>query len=105
MVKLDTYVTTLQRTGGVMEEFVNPKYKDELRVDFKKPTRLECMMQDYAKVLPADAEVGFDRRLRTKHGSTLFFLPFGARPLRQAPKLTRENRARPSSGARFQSLR
>ena len=47
---LECYVKTLEATGGVMDEFVNPKYKDENRVAFKKPTRLECMMQDYAKV-------------------------------------------------------
>ena len=32
------------------------KEKKEL---FKKPTRLECMMQDYPKVLPQGAKVGF----------------------------------------------
>jgi hypothetical protein len=28
-----------------MPEFVNPKYADDERTVFKKPTRLECMMQ------------------------------------------------------------
>ena len=28
-----------------MPEFVNPKYANEERTIFKKPTRLECMMQ------------------------------------------------------------
>ena len=50
VASLDRYVRTLEATGGVMEEFVNPKYKNEQRDEFKKPTRLECMMQDYAKV-------------------------------------------------------
>lgn len=59
LVKLDTYVGVLAATGGVMEEFVNPKYADETRTTFKKPTRLECMMQDYSKALPKDAVVGF----------------------------------------------
>ena len=59
LVKLDTYVKVLESTGGVMEEFVNPKYADETRTAFKKPTRLECMMQDYSKALPKDAVVGF----------------------------------------------
>lgn len=27
--------------------------------EFQKPTRLECMMQDYPKLLPGDAKVGF----------------------------------------------
>ena len=35
----------LERTKGVMPEFVNPKYADAEKTVFKKPTRLECMMQ------------------------------------------------------------
>ena len=35
----------------MVPEFVNPKYKDAARNSFKKPTRLECMMQDYALML------------------------------------------------------
>ena len=59
VVALGSYGKVLAQTQGVMEEFVNPKYENEARVLFKKPTRLECMMQDYAKVLPTDAKVGF----------------------------------------------
>lgn len=60
VVKLASYVATLDRTQGVMEEFVNPKYADATKTTFKKPTRLECMMQDYAKVLPSDSsKIGF----------------------------------------------
>jgi hypothetical protein len=33
------------RTGGVISEFVNPKYKDASKTAFKSSTRLECMMQ------------------------------------------------------------
>ena len=36
----------------MLGEFVNPKYADAERTTFKKPTRLECMMQDYPKSLP-----------------------------------------------------
>lgn len=36
---------------GVVVEFVNPKYKAGSRTDFKKPTRLECMMQDFPKLM------------------------------------------------------
>lgn len=50
---------TLESTKGVMVEFVNPKYTDDTRTTFKKPTRVECMMQDYAKVLPSTAKVGY----------------------------------------------
>lgn len=59
--KLDTYHAVLQNTGGAIPEFVNPKYADEEKSVFKKPTRLECMMQDYPKLLEGnpDAKVGF----------------------------------------------
>lgn len=49
----------LKKTGGLIAEFVNPKYKDESKTAFQKSTRLECMMQDYPKTLPSDARVGF----------------------------------------------
>ena len=42
-----------------MPEFVNPKYADTAKKTFKKPTRLECMMQDYPKLLGTEAKVGF----------------------------------------------
>jgi len=53
------YATTLEKCGGMVPEFVNPKYKDAEKTIFKKPTRLECMMQDYPKLLPSGAKVGF----------------------------------------------
>jgi len=60
---LKDYVTTLNgKDEGVVDEFVNPKYKDEAKCAFKKPTRLECMMQDYPKLLQREAPgaaVGF----------------------------------------------
>jgi len=59
VVSLPSYVDTLNKTKGVIAEFVNPKYADEERTKFKKSTRLECMMQDYPKSLPSDAKVGF----------------------------------------------
>ena len=45
-------------------EFVNPKYKDDkVRMEFKKPTRLECMMQDrpklFQKEMGSKARIGF----------------------------------------------
>jgi len=48
----------LARTGGLVPEFVNPKYADASKTKFKKPTRLECMMQDHPKVLGPAAKVG-----------------------------------------------
>ena len=59
IVSLDEYKTQLAKTGGQIEEFVNPKYKDDTKTAFKSPTRLECMMQDYPKALSSDAVVGF----------------------------------------------
>eukprot|EP00468_Gymnochlora_sp_CCMP2014_P009065 CAMPEP_0167763760 /NCGR_PEP_ID=MMETSP0110_2-20121227/13587_1 /TAXON_ID=629695 /ORGANISM="Gymnochlora sp., Strain CCMP2014" /LENGTH=611 /DNA_ID=CAMNT_0007650951 /DNA_START=239 /DNA_END=2074 /DNA_ORIENTATION=+ len=57
--RVEPYVSVLEKTGGLMPEFVNPKFKDDARVTFKKPTRLECMMQDYPLLLERDARVGF----------------------------------------------
>ena len=39
--------------------FVNPKYANQEKTIFKSPTRLECMMQDYPKLLSSQGEVGF----------------------------------------------
>ena len=49
--RLEPYIINLHRKSGIMAEFVNPKYSDSQRTIFKKPTRLECMMQDYPKCL------------------------------------------------------
>lgn len=53
------YAKVLERTGGLVPEFVNPKYADEEKTKFKKPTRLECMMQDHPRSVGPDALVGF----------------------------------------------
>ena len=50
------YVSTLERTGGNVPEFVNPKFNANRT--FKKPARLECMMQDYPQLLQGGS-VGF----------------------------------------------
>lgn len=57
--KLKEYVENLDKTMGVIPEFVNPKYADEERNRFKAPTRLECMMQDYPKLITSKSAVGF----------------------------------------------
>lgn len=59
LFRLKEYESVLQVTHGVMGEFVNPKYADAGKNVFKKPTRLECMMQDYPKALSTSAKVGF----------------------------------------------
>jgi len=72
LFSLKPYVETLERTQGLMPEFVNPKYKDETKTEFKKPTRLECMMQDFPTVLDAkySSKVGF-----TSISASLCFSP------------------------------
>jgi len=64
ILELGAYARTLRgEDQGVVVEFVNPKYKDETRTEFKKPTRLECMMQDipklFQKEMGKDALIGF----------------------------------------------
>lgn len=64
-VKLSTYVSILEKSGGIIAEFVNPKYKDDTRTSFIKPTRLETMMQDLPKLFTEGESVGvtiFDRK-------------------------------------------
>jgi UDP-sugar pyrophosphorylase len=53
------YDKQLQQTEGHVPEFVNPKYKDSSKTDFKSPTRPECMMQDYPRTIPPQSKVGF----------------------------------------------
>lgn len=65
VVKLESYVRILERTSGIIAEFVNPKYADVERTKFKKPTRLETMMQDLPKLFGPDERPGvtvFDRK-------------------------------------------
>jgi len=47
----DLYCTILEDSKGAIPEFVNPKYTDDTKTKFKKPTRLECMMQEYPKLV------------------------------------------------------
>jgi len=51
IVDHDLYVKILEETKGAVPEFVNPKYADASRTKFKKPTRVECMMQEYPKLI------------------------------------------------------
>eukprot|EP01062_Namystynia_karyoxenos_P018910 TRINITY_DN17055_c0_g1_i1.p1 TRINITY_DN17055_c0_g1~~TRINITY_DN17055_c0_g1_i1.p1 ORF type:complete len:697 (+),score=202.60 TRINITY_DN17055_c0_g1_i1:92-2092(+) len=59
VLALEPYAAILERDGGKVPEFVNPKYTDSTRSAFKSPTRLECMMQDIAKSFPPECKVGF----------------------------------------------
>ncbi|MEM1157631.1 MAG: UTP--glucose-1-phosphate uridylyltransferase [Verrucomicrobiota bacterium] len=64
LIKLSSYLEILERTQGIIAEFVNPKYADQTRTTFRKPTRLETMMQDLAKLYDSKHRIGvsvFDR--------------------------------------------
>lgn len=58
-----SYRAALDKSGGAVPEFVNPKYKDAAKTIFT-PTRLECMMQDFPKLLEPSAKVGFTQMER-----------------------------------------
>lgn len=75
MLKADSYAAALEETGGVIAEFVNPKYKDDTRTSFKSSTRLECMMQDFPHGLPPDAAVGFTVINQVAHSAAFHHLP------------------------------
>ena len=52
------FAKTLEQTQGSISEFINPKYADATKTKFKSATRLECMMQDYPKLLQNCDRVG-----------------------------------------------
>ena len=58
VIRLASYVKVLEQSKGIIAEFVNPKYADEARSEFKKPARLETMMQDLPKLLGPEHKVG-----------------------------------------------
>jgi UDP-sugar pyrophosphorylase len=65
VIRMESYVRILEDTRGIIAEFVNPKYADDTRASFNKPTRLETMMQDLPKLFGPDEKVGvtiFDRQ-------------------------------------------
>ncbi|KAG7397637.1 UDP-N-acetylglucosamine pyrophosphorylase [Phytophthora boehmeriae] len=49
---LDFYVPVLETSGGFVPEVFNPKFRPGTnKCEFKSPARLECMMQDFPKLL------------------------------------------------------
>ncbi len=65
VIRLTSYVRILNDSQGIIAEFVNPKYADDTKTTFKKPTRLETMMQDLPKLFGPNEKVGvsiFDRQ-------------------------------------------
>ena len=64
VIRMASYVRILEASQGIIAEFVNPKYADDTKSTFKKPTRLETMMQDLPKLFGPNEKVGvsiFDR--------------------------------------------
>ncbi|WDE96121.1 UTP--glucose-1-phosphate uridylyltransferase [Lentisphaera profundi] len=57
-IRLTSYVRILKESQGIIAEFVNPKYADASKTTFKKPTRLETMMQDLPKLFGPGEKVG-----------------------------------------------
>ncbi|MEI6891246.1 MAG: UTP--glucose-1-phosphate uridylyltransferase [Pontiella sp.] len=58
LIRTESYVKILEASHGIIAEFVNPKYSDETKTAFKKPTRLETMMQDLPKLFGEAETVG-----------------------------------------------
>eukprot|EP00928_Gymnodinium_smaydae_P070013 TRINITY_DN53961_c0_g1_i1.p1 TRINITY_DN53961_c0_g1~~TRINITY_DN53961_c0_g1_i1.p1 ORF type:complete len:605 (+),score=115.01 TRINITY_DN53961_c0_g1_i1:47-1861(+) len=56
--KIPEYAQCIERTGGIVPEFVNPKWADKSKTSFKSATRLECMMQDFPHLCGAKYKVG-----------------------------------------------
>ncbi len=64
VLRLAPYLKVLDSSGGIIAEFVNPKFADDSKTTFKKPARLETMMQDLPKLFVSGEKVGvtvFDR--------------------------------------------
>ena len=59
LFQIPPYCDNLEKTKGVIPEFVNPKYANAEKTAFKSATRLECMMQDYPKLIEGKNKVGF----------------------------------------------
>jgi len=59
MFSVRPYLEALRKSKGVVPEFVNPKFADKAKTEFKSPSRLECMMQDLPLSLRPEARVGY----------------------------------------------
>ena len=58
VIRLQPYLKVLESSGGVVAEFVNPKFSDSTCTAFKKPARLETLMQDLPKNFTSGEKVG-----------------------------------------------
>jgi UDP-sugar pyrophosphorylase len=57
--KLSSYLNILEKSEGNIPEFVNPKYKEDSRDEFKKATRLECIVPMISMLYGPSYKVGF----------------------------------------------
>ena len=55
IICLNAYKKILNKSKGFTQEFINPKYKNQTKDSFEKPTRIETMMQDIVFFLPKKA--------------------------------------------------
>lgn len=53
------YRDAVEKTKGIVPEFVNPKYLDATKTIFKSSARLECLMQDFPRLLDPSDPVRF----------------------------------------------
>ncbi|MFA7344068.1 MAG: UTP--glucose-1-phosphate uridylyltransferase [Terrimicrobiaceae bacterium] len=58
VIRMEPYLRVLESSRGIIAEFVNPKFADATRSLFKKPARLETMMQDLPKLFTSGEKVG-----------------------------------------------
>ena len=58
VIRMEPYLKVLESSGGIIAEFVNPKFADDSKTTFKKPARLETMMQDLPKLFVSGEKVG-----------------------------------------------
>lgn len=64
LFRIPEYSRCLERTGGVVPEFVNPKWGNAEKTKLKSTTRLESLMQDFPRLCEPEDKVGmtqFDR--------------------------------------------
>eukprot|EP00923_Selenidium_pygospionis_P038890 GHVN01067711.1.p1 GENE.GHVN01067711.1~~GHVN01067711.1.p1 ORF type:complete len:270 (+),score=34.95 GHVN01067711.1:558-1367(+) len=59
VVAFPCYHEIVKESGGLVPEFINPKYKDASRTTFKSAARLECMMQELPNFCKTSDKVGF----------------------------------------------
>jgi UDP-sugar pyrophosphorylase len=74
VAELEAYVHVLDASRGKTPEIFNPKYRTDAPGLFKSPARLECMMQDFPKLLVSHQAEGRGG----VSASTIGFLSFPA---------------------------